>query len=611
MFRTATDIEANITPTTNDTPLDVVLFELPANAHIYPAFSILSIPIPHSTLSSSATFRHVLAITEVHTPAANAASDVETPVHYSPIVRTHYFYSTEPVIFTEFTDLRLFFREMQDKLRSGQLIMACPWATHALNTPAHVRNYQDFVSSYLQDQVSPADCSAFWEALYGLYEHNEILQHPCEAPFINPTDFSSNASQLQFMRNVPFVHEGSRLPATTPGDAHYSTAISEGMFGPTGVLRAVRTAGESVFMARAVIMGQRGIDGAIATNFDRPIGIANAVLWGTGLLFEDIDFLSHLNKSSHKSVDTWLYGSSLLCNNTMCASFIHGGLTNTPVSFVVGSAAGVGASTLYTIMDARSIYQMSHKKSDIAKCLTTLEAYFAAAQDAYITGQVAREMKDNQYKWHPECASLYVMIRWLARKYQRCITGKKLLSLPHNIAQIAIGIGILVTAIGSTVATNGILLAIGAGLGLFYFGATSVGAYKRYANNAATYQDYQRVIQQLQTEARITPEEFAQEQWLFGLTSQLHPYRHKMKGATIGDYFRCKIAAFVIMGKQKLAELRTQTEFNERAKLIILCVDTLGDAIGYNESAHGHYVSQSDLGAKVLRLAGQIPIRGY
>ena len=84
-----------------------------------------------------------------------------------------------------------------------------------------------------------------------------------------------------------------------------------------------------------------------------------------------------------------------------------------------------------------------------------------------------------------------------------------------------------------------------------------------------------------------------------------------MKGATIGDYFRCKIAAFVIMGKQKLAELRTQTEFNERAKLIILCVDTLGDAIGYNESAHGHYVSQSDLGAKVLRLAGQIPIRGY
>ena len=48
--------------------LNALLYELPANSHIYPQFSILSIPIPTTVISSSSPFRYMSVITEVHLP---------------------------------------------------------------------------------------------------------------------------------------------------------------------------------------------------------------------------------------------------------------------------------------------------------------------------------------------------------------------------------------------------------------------------------------------------------------------------------------------------------------------------------------------------------------
>ena len=53
---------------TEQQQLNILLYELPANSHIYPQFSILSIPIPSKITSSASPFRHMLVITEVHLP---------------------------------------------------------------------------------------------------------------------------------------------------------------------------------------------------------------------------------------------------------------------------------------------------------------------------------------------------------------------------------------------------------------------------------------------------------------------------------------------------------------------------------------------------------------
>ena len=492
--------------------------------------------------------------------------------------------------------------------------MACPWVTQALDTPAHVRNYQDFVATYLEDHVDQTDHSAFWEALYGLYEadaNDDGAHRLYDAPLFAPRNFSTDKTDLHFMRPVPFAHEASGIPTTAAGDAQYSTAVQDGVFGPAGVRQAIGLPSRGLWLTRSAMTAQGGDHTNPVASFNGALGITHAAFWCAGLLLENINFLSGLNKKSYQNVDTWLAGSSLLSRNLVPIGRIHGGLTHTAATQILGAAGNLGVFVFDSIIDARAIYKTTRKKADMAQCLTRLEDFFAAGQEAAQTGQLRQALKDDHYQWSAEIASLYVMVSWLSRKYQRCLTGKKFASLPHNLIQIGLNLAAVLAAIAASTATYGLLVAISVGLGLFYWGTTSRVAYKRYKNNCTAFQDYQRLIQQLRTEERISVEEYEQEQWLFALASRLRPYRHKIKGATIGDYFRCKIASFVIIGKQKLQELRTDAALNERAQLMLLCVDILGDAIGYNKGRHGQYISQGDLGTKTLRLANSIPIRGY
>ena len=491
--------------------------------------------------------------------------------------------------------------------------MACPWVTQALHTPAQVRNYQDFVATYLEDHVDKTDNSAFWEALYGVYEdaNNDETHRLYDAPLFAPRDFSTDQTNLHFMRPVPFAQETSPLPPTAAEDTQYSTVVQDGVFGPTGVLQLAVIGKRAPHFGRQVLFASQGRDANPIAFRTGSLGIAHAAFWGLGLLCENINFINGLHKNSHKDVDTWLRGASIFSDNLAYIGWLHSGVTRTFGTGVLGTFGDLGVSVFNSILDARAIYKTTRKKADMAQCLTRLEDFFAAGQEAAQTGQLRQALKDDHYQWSAEIASLYVMVSWLSRKYQRCLTGKKFASLPYNLTQCGLWTAMMVVFIAGSVSTYGALLATGIALGTFYFVSTSIVGYKRYANNCTAYQDYQTLIQQLRTEGRITTEEYEQEQWLFALASRLHPYRHKLKGATMGDYFRCKIASFVIIGKQKFQELRTDATLHERAQLILLCVDTLGDAIGYSESKHGHYISQGDLGAKTLNLANSIPIRGY
>src|SRR3990167_4710585 len=393
------------------TQLEALFYNLPVNLRRYPQFSILSVTLPSHVIDAFSVFRHLLVITELHLPAPAVQLTM-------PIVRTHYFYSTDAVPFVNLTHCIQQLNELQEAKR---LIIAHQWVTQALYTPTQVQHYQEFMRIHRPYQIPTheTEMGEFWEALYGLYERHSLLPIRHTAPLFSPFNFSTDQTDLHFMPHLALRDGRAFLPEATPDDVQYSETIPEGVYGSCGAQQALTIANDGLQMASAVICSIQG-KRAISPDYNRPLGLANAAFWGAGLLLENISFLSTLERDSYKDVDTWLSGSSLLCSNASYALWIHNGVTNVAKTGTAAAFADLGVATFAAIMDAREIYKSTRKKADMARCLKQLEDYFAAGQMAGLTGQISRELKNDDYQWHAENASLYVMISWLSRKYQRC-----------------------------------------------------------------------------------------------------------------------------------------------------------------------------------------------
>ncbi|OGT69052.1 MAG: hypothetical protein A3J38_09705 [Gammaproteobacteria bacterium RIFCSPHIGHO2_12_FULL_45_9] len=580
---------------------DYLASSLPLNDGIYPIFQIIVIPI-HRNIPP----RHFQSLVVV----------MERYDTHRPIARLHYLYSTES---QEGLSARqgLHTAEVLDPSTTAYVMGKTQFltGTEINNFKAWGRAYPCF--------VPPAGTHhEFWHKFYGRFEayHEQMT---VSDPTFQPIDLASDRLELNFRPPSPTASMCTTQPTLTMpsiggefhpddfasaalvplGRAGFAHEVTSGCY----VLENVANVGyRSAAMAEHIGWGISG-DPAVLQVRGTPEGVTAAIFGVLGVTFECIDLFNRLREKRFKEAETWVEAA-------LISTQVIGGACWAASNLVAASSAGAASAGVMLIYSIGYTYGIRKTPRAMAECLAKLEAYYRqqtsdVLQD-WTSSTLKREVESGTYQHRAGFFSLYVMVAWLTRKYRRCLAT----SIPFivkEIPQLGLAIGAAVALSAGSVATFGIVGAIGLGLGIFYLSVAGGRAIIGNRNNAAILKAYQASVEDLYTRRQIPEVEYQQEQTLFQLADKVHPIRHRAFGTTIGDYMRVKIASFVILTKRAVTEApHLFGPEHPEMDIVKVCADIMGDAIHYTE-AHGKFTTPLELRARILRLGGSIPFRGY